>query len=350
MSTRWAILTVLALSAGCKKGDDGDGTAAGTTSTATTTPLSTLPDVSDVDFEQVFTDAVDAMFLVTTQAPWSGHHSALATRQPGCPDLWAGGVEDANMTADDGGASWFDDCRTGGGLYYDGWMWWDGTVRGEGDATSVEGRTQEASRFLTGDAVVGLDDNVRFEFKGSADDYTYQVDAADGYRRWIYRSTVDGTVTGSDVFDGSLTPEGWRTDLYLNMTGGDVDRFEARGNVYMFTPQLAGRFDSIQADIDLPGPRGAGPDDCTLEPLGWIGVRDPDAIWYDLVFLPRFTDDIIGEEYPNDPLSECDGCGTLYIRGVEAGEVCIDLGTVFDNAEATVPGVEEFVLSLHDLP
>lgn len=340
------LLPILLL--GCGGGEDPATTAPTTTSSTTVTD--DLPDVSDVDFEQVYTDAVAALFLVTTQAPWQGHISALETRQPGCPDLWVGGVEDAMMTADDGGASWADDCRTEGGLYYDGWVWWDFDASAAGDAETSDGRIEEASRVLEGDAVVGVDQDVRFEFKGRAEDYTYQVNAANDYSRWIYRTTVDGTVTGTDVFSGTLTPRGWRTDLYLELTGGDVDHIEARGNVYMFEPQLGDRFDSIQVDLDLPGEKGAGPDDCILEPLGWIGVRDPDAVWYDLVFLPRFTDDIIGEEYPNDPLSECDGCGTLYIRGIEAGEVCIDLASAFAAAESAVPQTEEFVLTLHDLP
>jgi hypothetical protein len=331
-------------------GSDEPATGTGTSPTTDTATTALPADFDEIDFEQVYTDAVASMFLVTTQAPWQGHLSALETRQPGCPDLWVGGVEDADMTADEGGASWADDCRTEGGLYYDGWAWWDFDASASGDGETAEGRIEEASRVLEGDAVVGVDDEVRFEFKGRADDYTYQVNAADGYQRWIYRTTVEGTVTGSDVFAGTLTPRGWRTDLYLELTGGDVDRIEARGNVYMFEPQIGGRFDSIQVDLDLPGEKGAGPDDCTLEPLGWIGVRTPEAVWYDLVFLPRFTDDIIGEEYPNDPLSECDGCGTLYVGGVEAGEVCIDLASAFASAESAVPPVEEFVLTLHDLP
>lgn len=342
------MIPLLLLALGCGGGDEA--TAPTSTTSSSTTPADRLPDdLDEIDFEAVYTDAIAALFLVTTQAPWQGHIEALATRQPGCPDLWVGGVEEADMTSDDGGASWADDCRTAGGLYYDGWVWWESDAYGVGDPTTLDGRTEEASRVLEGDAVVGLNDEVRFEFKGRAEDYAYQVNA-DGYQRWVYRTTVDGTVTGSDVFAGTLTPRGWRTDLYLELTGGDVDAIEARGNVYLFEPQLGNRFDSIQVDLDLPGEKGAGPDDCTLEPLGWIGVRTPDAVWYDLVFLPRFTDDIIGEEYANDPLSECDGCGTLYVGGIEAGEVCLDLATAFATAESTVPATEEFVLTLHDLP
>jgi len=357
-----ALLAVAALLTGaCTPAEDG--TAPTGTTGSTTTPVTTsLPDVSDLDLEALYSDALHYLLDINTSTPFAGHDRAMATRTDGCPDIWAGGVEDAMMTADDGGLSWSDDCRTGGGLGYGGWVWWDATASGFGTIDSAEGRTVEGSRFIDGDALVDQEGEARFEFKGTANDYLYRVDSTygsytttsgddeGGYGRWIYRSTVDGTVTGSDLFDeDSLTPNGWRSDLYLDITGGDVDRFVARGNVYMFEAQLEGRFDSIQVDMDLPGRRGAGPDDCTLEPLGWIGLRDPEAIWYDLVFLPRTTDDIIGEPYDNPDLSSCDGCGTLYIRGIEAGEVCVDLSTIFKEAEKSLPEIDDFVLTLHNL-
>jgi hypothetical protein len=342
----------LLLAAACAPPDDETTTAPGTSEPATTSPVD-IPDVSDLDLPAVYHDAVRALLDVSTRQPWAGHVSTLETAQPGCPDLWVGGSEDAMMTADDGGLSWSDDCRTDGGLAYDGWMWWDTAVSGVGAITDPAGRTLEASRTLTGDAVVSAEGDVRFEFKGDANDYLYRVDAGEGdyaFERWIYRTTVNGTVTGSDLFtEGDTAPGGYRTDLYVDLTGGDVDRLQARGNVYMFEPVIAGRFDSIQVVMELRGVLGAGPVDCTLEPLGWVGLRDPEAVWYDLVFLPRITEDIIGEPFPNEPLSICDGCGTLYIRGVEAGEVCVDLTDLFDVAEGALPEVDEYVLTLHDL-
>lgn len=348
---------------GACKADDGDGTGTlGTTGGSTEEITTTLPDVSDLDLEQLYNDALHYLLDINTSTPFRGHDRAMETRRDGCPDIWAGGVEAAMMDADEGGLSWSDDCRTNGGLGYDGWVWWDATATGNGTRDSAEGRTVEGSRDIIGNALVDQEGDARFEFKGEANDYLYRVDSDygsyttteggqdGGYSRWIYRSTVDGTVSGSDLFEeDSLTPDGWRSDLYLDITGGDVDRFIARGSVYLFEPQIEGRFDSIQVDMDLPGRRGAGPDDCTLEPLGWIGLRDPDAVWYDLVFLPRFTDDIIGEPYNNPELSSCDGCGTLYIRGIEAGEVCVDLSTIFDEAEGSLPTIDDFVLTLHEL-
>ena len=137
--------------------------------------------------------------------------------------------------------------------------------------------------------------------------------------------------------------------MYSYRSGGDVERLELRGNVLLFDALLQGRFDSVAADLEFVGTLGAGPEDCTAEPRGWMGLRDENAWWYDLVFLPRYDDDIIAENYANDPLSVCDGCGTLFVRGVESGEVCVDFEDLFDK-DPELPDLEEFILTLHNLP
>ncbi|MEZ4236900.1 MAG: hypothetical protein R3F59_12255 [Myxococcota bacterium] len=312
-----------------------------------------LPDDLDtIDFVSVFNDAVRLMTTVSTQQPWLGHRNSIAARTPGCPDFWTGTVEDAAGTTigHDDGVMWMDDCaRDADSPYYDGYVWWDFDVSEAGDPNSLDGRVSEASRTLEGDGLVGDAQGVRFEFDGRASDSLYHL-AADGYERTVYSTTVDATVTGRDVFGpDSLTPEGYRTDLFMYFTGGDVDRLEARGNVYLFEPQLQGRFDSVGVDMALQGPLGAGPDDCALEPVGWIGVRDADALWYDVVFLPRFREDVAGDPYPNDPLSECDGCGRLYVQGIEQPDmdVCVDFSFLFD--EFALPDADEYVLPIHAL-
>ncbi|MBX2796970.1 MAG: hypothetical protein KTR31_04850 [Myxococcales bacterium] len=308
-----------------------------------------LPDDLDtIDWVSVFTDAVNLMVEVNTQAPWLGHTSTMDTRQVGCPDFWTGTFTVGTQTVGaDEGISWNDDCITGDELYYDGWLWWDSSVVEEGEADTVQGRTADASRTLRGDAIVGDGDGVRFEFDGIARDTFYNLQAK-GYERFVYSTSIDGTVTGSDVFDGSLTPDGYRTDLFMFVTGGDVDTFEARGNAYFFTEQLQGRFDSIQVDMAMVGQNAAAPGDCVLEPLGWIGVRDADAYWYDVVFLPRFEDDVAGEGYDN-ALSVCDGCGTLYVQGIEQPDrqVCIDFTFLFE--DFPLPNPDDYVLPIHAL-
>ena len=334
----------------CTSNNDGE-TPTGDTGSDPVEPFPLPDDLDQIDWPTVFQDAVLQMVTVNTQSVWKGHLSTLDTRQVGCPDFWQGTFTSGTQTVGgEEGIAWNDDCETAGGLYYDGWLWWDSAVVEVGDPTTYDGRSSDANRTVEGDAIVGNNDGVRFEFDGTATDSFYNLEAY-GYQRFTYSSTVEGTVTGRDVFDGSLTPDGYRTDLFMYITGGDVDTFEARGNVYMFDAQLHERFDSIEVDMALVGPTAAAPGDCTLEPLGWIGVRDPEPFWYSVVFLPRFEEDVVGEPYVNEELSACDGCGQLYVEGVEIEgvEVCVDFSFLFDGTSFPLPDPDDYVLPLRAL-
>ncbi len=306
-------------------------------------------DVGTLDWQAIFTEAVDLMVAVNTQAPFNAHRSTMDTRVRGCPDFWTGEFTVGLETVGDArGVSWYDDCLLDSGLYYDGWLWWQTDVVEFGDPKTDKGRVSDAFRQMEGNAVVGDDKGVRFEFKGTATDTLSQT-VAPYYERFTYSTTVRGTVTGRDAFEGTATPRGYRTDLFMYVTGGDADAFEARGNVYMFEPQLRDRFDSIQVDFSLRGENAAAPGDCIEEPLGWIGVRDANAYWYDVVFQPRSTDDIVGERFPNKELSACDGCGRLYVQGIEQPvDVCVDFSFLFDG-RFPVPDADEFVLPIRSL-
>jgi hypothetical protein len=161
---------------------------------------------------------------------------------------------------------------------------------------------------------------------------------------------MDATVTGVDAFGvDTLTPEGYRSDLFFFLSGGDVDAFEARGNVYLFTPQLRDRFDSVEVDLAFTGPASTAPDACALEPLGWVGLRDANALWYDVIFLPRYEDDIVADPFPNDPRSSCDGCGHLYVQGIDQDiEICLDFNFLFDGT-VPLPDPDDYVLPFHAL-
>lgn len=342
---------LVALAVGCKPNETTETDTDDDTGVEVPENLYPLPDDLDtIDFESAFVDAVKMMTTVSTQQPWVGHVAALDRRALGCPDFWTDPFTVSGvLVGSEEGVAWNDDCVTADGLFYDGWIWWDSTVRENGDADTYEGRTSEGSRMLSGDATVG-EDEIDFEFTGDASDTFYEVRAYGDYHRLVYSTTMDATVTGRDVFDGdALTPDGYRTDLVMTLTAGDVDNFEARGNVYLFSEQLHDRFDSIGVDMELQGPLGAGPDTCTLEPLGWIGLRDANAYWYDVVFLPRFEEDIVDLDFPNDPLSTCDGCGRLYVQGIEQDrEICVDFSFLFDGT-MPLPEVDDYVLPWHSL-
>lgn len=303
-----------------------------------------MPPIDGIDLPQAWSEMLSLALEVRLQTAWQGQLESLELRRPGCPDLYAGVSPEQEMDMDAGGMSWSDRCQAGT-LGYSGWTHWDSAL--EVIETETD-RTASGTRALQGDAVVTRDGELLYELKGQGEDSLLEI-TGEAYRRWVYSSTLDATVTGTLPFAGSATPEGWRTDLYMSATGGDADRLELRGNVFFFTPMVAERFDSINVDIELVGPTGAGPDSCLEEPLGFISLRDADAFWYDLVFQPR---DGSGSDtgYENEPYSGCDGCGTLYVRGVEQAEpVCLDLSWIWSGA-LQPPAAEEFVYSLRETP
>ncbi len=309
-----------------------------------------IPDLSGVDLEALYVEALELAISSDVRVPWRGHLGTLDRLTPGCPDVYAGtfDIETDALDDDAPGLSWYDYCNAGD-LRFGGFQYWEGSVQADGDLDSAEGLTTIGERKLQGDGVVGQGSAVLFEFDGVATD-AITVNEAAGYSRWTYSSLVDGTVTGSSAFDGaSETPGGWRTDMYLFYTGGDVDLLEARGNIYLFERRLQTRFDSVAIDIEFVGPSGATPEDCAIEPRGWIGVRAENAWWYDLVFEPRFDEEGTGEPYENDPYTACDGCGTLYVRGIaqEGVQVCPDLSFLWAGA-LVPPDPTEFALSIRD--
>lgn len=313
-----------------------------------------LPDVTGIDFPTAYQEAVQLSKRVTAGVPWQANILALDHRNDGCPDFYAGVPDDAAVDIDEDaeGQSWFDHCTTAAGTDIDGYAWWLGAAELEGDATKAEGATTRASRSLDAYATVADYSGTRVELKVEASDDLSRTDAPE-YAYWTYSSEVSGTVTGSDVFgaDPDL-PGGWRSDLALYATGGDSQVYEPRGNLFFFGHKLQERFDSVEMDLAFGGAGSLGPDDCALEPRGWIGLRDENAYWYDVVFQPRYDEDVNDTGEPAAPYSECDGCGTIYLRGVEAvelGEVCLDFSFVWSDDPFTPPGVEEFVLTLRQL-
>ena len=309
-----------------------------------------VPPLDGLDLESLYQDALSIGLTADLRAPWAAHRELLTgSVRGGCPDVYVGtpDLEIDGLDMDVRGESWMDLCEDGD-TRWGGWAWWDSFVRAEGDATTPEGLVVEGERSLIGDAVVSTSGDIVFEFKGEAADAFQRTDAPD-YLRWSYTSLVTGTVTGSLPFAGSVTPFGYRTDMYVSYAGGTGATAEVRGNVYLFEGRIQDRIDSMSANLEFVSPDGAAPDVCTLEPRGWLSVRDPDAIWYDLVFEPRYDDDATDEDYPNDPLTVCDGCGRLYVRGLDQGiDVCPDFSFLWSGG-LNPPESAGYSLNLREL-
>jgi hypothetical protein len=309
-----------------------------------------LPDTTGVDMEASFADGLALALAVRADRAWNAHVATLPREATGCPDTFVGAPEteiDLGVDDDAAGRSWADHCETDAGVTWAGALWWEATASASGDASTPEGATFEGERRLSGDGTVSEGADVRFELDGEVSDSLSRTTAPD-YEHWTYATTVDATFTGSDTFAGTDTPDGYRADAYVYAVGGDAETLEARANVYTFDATFDGRFDSVSMELTMVSPDSASPDECALEPTGWISLRDSDAYWYDLVFQPA---DGGGEDtgYTDDPYAECDGCGTLYLRGVQIGEVCPDFSFVWDG-RLQPPAPEDFVDSFHDVP
>jgi hypothetical protein len=335
------IAPLLALALGCGPGDEVEPVDVGEDAEALP-----LPDLEGMDLPGAFEEALAVTAELRAALAWGGHEAALSLGREGCPDVYIGSPGE-DVDADEGGVSWADYCSTSGGLGFSGFVWWDGEVTVEGEAGTPEGAESSGERRMIADGTVADSDGTRFQLDGEVSDALYRVDA-EGYERWTWSSLLQGTLTGAEVFDGTATPGGVRADLYLYATGGDVDSLEARGDVYLFEEPVLGLFDSLSMDLAMVEEGSAGPGDCALEPRGYLSLRDTDAYWYDLVFLPRYDDDATDEDYENDPYGDCDGCGTLYVRGIEQGELCPDLSAIWDG-RLDPPEVEDFVTSLRQV-
>ncbi len=317
-----------------------------------------LPDVSGIDFAVAFKEQLQLAKTVHTGRVWAGMVASLERAQQGCPDFYlAGEGGGEGMAAGD--AVWQDDCTTQGGTGWSGSVGWSSALRLTGASDTPEGQTLDATRTVSGGGTVTAGGEAIWLFDGEATDATAStVSTVDpGYARWTWSSTVRGTLAGSAA-DGAAAdpraPGGWRTDLSVYATGGDASLLELRGNLYLPDGLMMERFDSFEIDASFPGPGAAGPEDCALEPKGWLGLRDQNAWWYDVVFLPRYDDDLsdVQDSGVENARSVCDGCGTLYLRGVEAveiGQVCMDFGFLFTEEPVAPPVTADYVLSLHQI-
>lgn len=304
-----------------------------------------VPDLAGMDLDAAFAEALQQAAGTDLRKAWAAHSASIDKMQPGCPNFYAGmpDLADMNNRMDDApGVSWSDTCTLAGGRSFGGWLYWETDIEAQGDPEAPAGRSIDATRTLNGDGSIAEGDEVWFEFDGEGSD-SVSLSESPGYTAWTYSSLVQGTMSGAGIDGG----HDLRTDLALAYTGGDTSTIEARGNIYWFSHRISDRFDSVRMDLRFSSPESTAPDACALEPAGYISLRDENAYWYELVFEPRYEGDATGEDYENDPYIGCDGCGTLYVRGLEQDiEVCPNLDFLWQEGTLTPPSVEDFVLSI----
>jgi len=284
-----------------------------------------LPDVRDVDFAAAFADALAVAVAVDPRDAWADHEQTLALGSEGCPSFWAGPPEGLDLDAGTGdGWGWADGCAGPAGVRWAGLLYWESELSAFDDGDPDVGLVVSGERRLVGDArVADADGAVLFGLSGELEDHFDLVTAGD-YEQWSYASTVAATVQGETS---------WRADHYVRYTGGEERSFEARGEIHLLDGLLQDRFDSVAMDLRLDDPDHPSADGCSLEADGWLGLRDENAFWYDLVFQPR----VDPEGYANDPYGACDAVGTLYLRGEEIGTVALELSDAPWSAGLLIP-------------
>ncbi len=268
-----------------------------------------MPEPIPVDTEELaaaFTEAFQDVLLPVADDVWAAHEAALDLREPGCPDLWLAAPDGPELA---GGLAWVDRC--GQQTSFRGALSWSSEARR--DPADLATLTT-AERSLVGLAEVADEGGTLFGFDGELDESASWSEGPD-YHQWSWTRSLRGTARGSEL-ERSL-----RADLSVRSAGGESTEFEGQGELHLLDGLVAGRFDSIGLDLWLGG-------GCEAEPVGWIGLRDPDATWFDLVFQAPETD---SAPYANPPYGACEGCGTLYVRGVAQAEVCLDLAVLLED-------------------
>lgn len=176
-------------------------------------------------------------------------------------------------------------------------------------------------QYLSGTGSVTNADGYELELGGYAYDYEYEYA---GYYSYHY-----GYIVGNFAYDDPAFADTWlAAGLSINVTvsGDHYDDAESPQNTLTFSGSLSG----MQGDVNTivmtdtyiyTASRGSS---CELEPSGTISVRDAAGEWYDVQFQgPPYAGASI---FPPD----CDGCGQVFFRGQQLGEVCPDFSILTD--------------------
>lgn len=167
--------------------------------------------------------------------------------------------------------------------------------------------------YMSGSGSVTSAEGYELELGGYA--YDYEYDYYGDYYSYHY-----GYIVGNFAYDDPAFADTWlAAGLSINVTVSG-DHYAGAQNTLTFTGSLAGMEGNVNTIVltDTYIATASRGSSCELEPSGTISVRDADGEWYDVLFQgPPYVGASI---YPPD----CDGCGQVYFRGQELGEVCPD--------------------------
>lgn len=291
----------LALAACGSKGDD-------TAAADVYTPAPYLVDEEDPPVATFSADAVGEAIIsamiagpALNAAPVFPAYLAVMDGQDGsCP----------NYYSYNGNAYWYDTCTSESGVSYSGYSFYYSYVDYESDGVIYNGDQ------LFGVATVTDADGDTFQAGGSA--AALSGTAVDGsYTLW------QSVVQGSFAYDGAAGRGTWLEDHLapdLTLAAYYVPSYDARAMILDGgVSGLGGDFDTVVfSNVALYDIAGG----CRQEPSGLISLRDGEGNWYD-VTLDGPVD--FGGDFD---AAACDGCGDVWFRGEDVGQVCVDFTTL----------------------
>ena len=220
---------------------------------------------------------------------------------------------------------WQDSCAASSGAMYEGY----GYMYVYEDYPAGDDLLLGGWTILLSGEVVGADGGA-LEGSGVVADINGGNGYFDLYQRQLGGTfVIDGRTldaSGTDWLNGSLQPNFDVTAIYVpeitpdTPTGIDARQVAINGAL----SGLAGAVETVAFEGVILTEEAVG-SACDLEPSGTVSVRAADGNWYDVVFD---SPEEVGEPMLGDGL--CDGCGTLWFRGLQLDGVCVDFGALTD--------------------
>jgi hypothetical protein len=243
-----------------------------------------------------------------SEPAYDAYSAAMVSARPDCP------IADREPAAE----FWIDHCVTSDGSVFQGFvsrtMW-----VGDGSGGQALG-----GNVFNADATITTAAGYTFVMLGDLYDLSGRIAANDvhvAYTEWS--SGIAGTTQWDGPgFAGTWVGDGLTPAIALDFIGYENGAREgtANGVVGMDLPPFdAVSFGDVAVWNDLTGA------ECAAEPGGTVSLRDSDGDWYDVAFDGGLT---------VSDVSACDGCGEVWWRGQDLGQVCVDVSPLLDWVQA----------------
>ena len=205
-------------------------------------------------------------------------------------------------------------CTSDTDVYYDGTIY--GVHRGEYWSSSTYHYRDMG--YWSGDWAVEYEDGTRYDQSGYFYMYEYEYTPSEWVSTYV-RFLGEVAHTGED-FEDTWLGDPLSTEFTIHSLGypGYGNYINLDGGI----SGLTGDATTIHFDTVYMGTNNYT--SCEAEPSGVISIRDSDGEWYQVLFDgPAYSG---AESFPPD----CDGCGELWFRGEQLGEICPDFRTLTD--------------------